>query len=48
MTGRLEVATALYESMLGYGDSFGTAVHKARKAALAEAPHSQTWGAYQC
>ena len=33
---------------LGGGDDFGAAVTAARRAAWEHAPHSLTWGAYQC
>jgi CHAT domain len=40
-------ASAFYESFLA-GDTFGTAVQKARDATRRQHPLSNTWGAYQC
>ncbi len=42
-----EFAATFYQEMLR-GKAFGWAVHTARWAAWAEAPHHSTWGAYQC
>lgn len=41
-------ASRLYELMLSRGETFGRAVHEARRAAHAAAPTSPTWAAYQC
>lgn len=40
-------AKRFYEEMLA-GAPFGSAVRSAREAAYEEAPHLNTWGAYQC
>jgi CHAT domain-containing protein len=41
-------AEAFYQSMLSSGDTFGRAVHTARRAIYEEFPNVNTWGAYQC
>lgn len=42
-----QFAATFYEHMLG-GDSFGRAVHEARKRIYQEHGEVNTWGAYQC
>ncbi len=40
-------ATTFYDELLG-GETFGRAVHAARRRAMTCTPPSSTWGAYQC
>ena len=43
----LKFADVFYSEMLD-GNSFGNAVHEARKKTFNEHPYTNTWGAYQC